>query len=227
MVLTDRSVTSRTVEQHIESVTHHSVSARTIRRRLQQSGLSARRSLLGLPLTQNHRRLLRQWCDERRMWAAEWNEVVFTDESRMCLQHHDGRIRVWRHRGETMLNSCVMHHHTGPAPGIMVWGGIGYHFRTPLVRIAGTLNSQRYISEIELFPWPARSPDLSPIENMWSMVAQRLTQITPPAATPDQLWQRVEASWSAVPQEPIQSLFESMPRRVAAVISNNGGYSGY
>ncbi|GFV89331.1 uncharacterized protein TNCV_4151511 [Trichonephila clavipes] len=36
---------------------------------------------------------------------------------------------------------------------------------------------------------------------MWSMVAQRLTQITPPAATPNQLWQRVEAAWSAVPQE--------------------------
>ncbi|GFT52410.1 transposable element Tcb1 transposase [Trichonephila clavipes] len=156
------------------------------------------------------------------MWVAEWNEVVFSDESRICLQHHNGRIRVWRHRGERMLN--VMHRHTGPAPGIMVWGGIGYHSRTPLVRIAGTLNSQRYISKIELLPWPARSLNLSPIENMWSMVAQRLTQITPPAATPDQLWQRVEAAWSAVPQEHIQSLFESMLRRVAAVISNNGGY---
>ncbi|GFU58912.1 uncharacterized protein TNCV_2798631 [Trichonephila clavipes] len=41
-----------------------------------------------------------------------------------------------------------MHRHTGPAPGIMVWGGIGYHSRTPLVRIAGTLNSLRYISEV-------------------------------------------------------------------------------
>ncbi|GFV68268.1 transposable element Tcb1 transposase [Trichonephila clavipes] len=59
---------------------------------------------------------------------------------------------------------------------------------------------------IELLPWPARFPDLLPIENMWSMVVQRLTQITPPAATPDQLWQRVEATWSAVPQEHIQSL---------------------
>ncbi|GFU96374.1 transposable element Tcb1 transposase [Trichonephila clavipes] len=56
---------------------------------------------------------------------------------------------------------------------------------------------------IELLSWPARSLDLSPIENMWSMIAQRLTQITPPAATPDQLWQRVEAAWSAVPQEHI------------------------
>ncbi|GFV14322.1 transposable element Tcb1 transposase [Trichonephila clavipes] len=122
-----------------------------------------------------------------------------------------------------MLNSCVMQRHNGPEPGIMVWDGIGCHSRTPQVRIAGTLNSQRYISEvlepvvlpdlqglataifqqdnarphvarifqrffvnhqIELLPWPARSPYLSPIEKMWSMVAQRLTQITPPAVPP-------------------------------------------
>ncbi|GFT39825.1 transposable element Tcb1 transposase [Trichonephila clavipes] len=73
MAVMDRSVTSRTIAQHIESITHHSVSARTIRRRLQQSGLSARLPLLGLPLTQNHRRLRRKWRDERRIWMAEWN----------------------------------------------------------------------------------------------------------------------------------------------------------
>ncbi|GFY06309.1 transposable element Tcb1 transposase [Trichonephila clavipes] len=92
MAETDLSVTSRTIAQHIESLTHHSVSASTIQRHLQQSGLSASRPMLGLPLTQNHRCLRHQWCDERRMWAAEWNEVAFTDESRICLQHHDGRI---------------------------------------------------------------------------------------------------------------------------------------
>ncbi|GFT73182.1 transposable element Tcb1 transposase [Trichonephila clavipes] len=87
-----------------------SLSARTIERRLQQSGLTARRPLLGLPLTQNHRRLRRQWSDERRMWTAEWNEVVFTDESRICnttmfgFQSRDTVERMpW--------NSCVMHRH--------------------------------------------------------------------------------------------------------------------
>ncbi|GFY02124.1 hypothetical protein TNCV_5099851 [Trichonephila clavipes] len=92
MAVTDRSCISRTAAQHIESVTHHSVSVCTIRHRLQRSGLSARRLLLGLPLTQNHRCLRRQYCDERRMWAAEWNKFVFTDESRIFLQHHDGWI---------------------------------------------------------------------------------------------------------------------------------------
>ncbi|GFY34651.1 transposable element Tcb1 transposase [Trichonephila clavipes] len=118
IAVTDCSVTSRNVAQQIESVTHHSVSARIIRRHLQQSGISARRPLLGLPLTQNHRRLRHPWCDERRMWVAEWNEVVFTDESCICLQHHDGRIRAWRHRGEDVEQlryapphwSCTVHY---------------------------------------------------------------------------------------------------------------------
>ncbi|GFT07959.1 uncharacterized protein TNCV_873821 [Trichonephila clavipes] len=36
----------------------------------------------------------------------------------------------------------------GLAPGIMIWGGIGFHCRTLLVRIPGTLNCQRYMSEV-------------------------------------------------------------------------------
>ncbi|GFV77223.1 transposable element Tcb1 transposase [Trichonephila clavipes] len=126
-----------------------------------------------------------------------------------------------------MLNSCVMHRYTGPAPGIM--GLATAIFQQDNARLHVACIVQRFFvnHQIELLPWTARSPDISPIENMWSMVAQRLTQITPPDATPDQLWQRVEAAWSAVPQEHIQSLFESMPRHVKAGISNNGGYSGY
>ncbi|GFY12775.1 transposable element Tcb1 transposase [Trichonephila clavipes] len=192
MAVTDHSVTSRTIAQHIESVTHHSVSARTVRRRLQQSGLSARRPLLGHPLTQNHRRLRCQWCYEKRMWLAEWNEVVFTEESRICLQHHDGRIRVWRHRGERMQNSCFMHRHTVLHRGLATAIFQQDNARPHVARIV-----QRFFvnHQIELLPWRARFPDLSPIENMWPMVDQRLTQITPPAATPDQLWQRVEAAF--------------------------------
>ncbi|GFW73900.1 transposable element Tcb1 transposase [Trichonephila clavipes] len=220
MAVTDRSVKSRTVAQHIASVTYHSVSARTIRRRLKQSGLSARRPLLGLPLTQNHRHRRRQWCDERRIWVAKWNEVVFTDESRICLQHHDGRTRVCQRYISEVLEPVVLPYLLGLATAIFQQDNARPHVARIFQRFF--INHQ-----IELLPWPARSPDLSPIGNMWSMVAQRLTQITPPFATSDQLWQRLNAAWSAVPQEHIQSLFESMPRRVAAVISSNDGYSGY
>ncbi|GFX06142.1 transposable element Tc1 transposase [Trichonephila clavipes] len=62
----DRRITHMAVmdfaasSQQIQSVTHHLQSACTIRRRLLQSGTSARRPLLRLPLTGNHKRLRRQ-----------------------------------------------------------------------------------------------------------------------------------------------------------------------
>ena len=84
-----------------------------------------------------------------------------------------------------------------------------------------------FTHQIELLPWPACSSDLSPIENVWPLIAERQARDTPPAATPDQLWQYVEASWTATPQQNIQSLFDSMPRRVAAVIASNGGNTNY
>ncbi|GFX30062.1 transposable element Tcb1 transposase [Trichonephila clavipes] len=61
MTVMDHAATSRIIAQQIQSVTHHSVSDRNIRRRLQQSGISVGYLLLRLPLTENHRRLRRQW----------------------------------------------------------------------------------------------------------------------------------------------------------------------
>ncbi|GFX43756.1 hypothetical protein TNCV_4110351 [Trichonephila clavipes] len=55
----DRVATSRT--QQTQSVTYHSMSSRTIRRRLQLSGKSARCPLLRVG---NHRRLRHQWYDD-------------------------------------------------------------------------------------------------------------------------------------------------------------------
>ncbi|GFV07050.1 uncharacterized protein TNCV_1850541 [Trichonephila clavipes] len=107
-----------------------------------------------------------------------------------------------------MLN--VMHRHTGPAPGIMAWGGIDIT-RTP---------SSTHC-RLNCFPWPARSESFADRKH----VVHGCSTIDPdytPAATPDQLWQRVEAAWSAAPKNTSKVFFESMLRRVAAVISNNG-----
>ncbi|MBJ5486895.1 hypothetical protein JGG36_24205 [Salmonella enterica subsp. enterica serovar Meleagridis] len=100
--MTDRTATSRTLAQELVCAAQQPVSASTIRRRLQQQGLVARSPLLRLPLTLHHRRMLLQWCVERRTWTTEWHDIIFSDESRLCLQHHDGRIRMWRHRRERL-----------------------------------------------------------------------------------------------------------------------------
>ncbi|GFW24772.1 transposable element Tcb1 transposase [Trichonephila clavipes] len=79
-----------------------------------------------------------------------------------------------------MLNSCIMHRHTDPVPGIMGLATAIFQQDNARPHVARIVQRFFVNHQIELLSWPARSPDLSPIDNMWYMVAQRLTQITPP-----------------------------------------------
>ncbi|GFS78237.1 transposable element Tcb2 transposase [Trichonephila clavipes] len=77
------------------------VPSRTIRRRLAKGHLGSLRPLRGLPLTPTYRCLCLEWCRTRGNWtAAEWNQVVFSDESKFNLSSDDNRVRAWRSRGE-------------------------------------------------------------------------------------------------------------------------------
>ncbi|GBM36206.1 hypothetical protein AVEN_97573-1 [Araneus ventricosus] len=68
------------------------VTQRTVTNRLLQGQLRARRPISCIPLTPNHCRLRREWCQARAHWRTEWGAVVFYDESRFCLGASDGRV---------------------------------------------------------------------------------------------------------------------------------------
>ncbi|GFR66466.1 transposable element Tc1 transposase [Elysia marginata] len=87
------------------------ISANTVRRRLSTSGLCARRPYIGPIPTQRHRHQRMQtmlWAQEHAVWdRIQWRSVVFSDESRFCIDHADGRVRVWRRSGERYQADCV------------------------------------------------------------------------------------------------------------------------
>jgi hypothetical protein len=75
--------------------------------------------------------------------------VLFTDESRFCLDFHDGRRRVWRQKNERFKNCCVAEHDRFDGGSVMVWGGISYDSSTDLYVIRnGSLTGIRYRDEI-------------------------------------------------------------------------------
>ena len=80
---------------------------------------------------------------------------------------------------------------------------------------------------VSLFPWPARLPDMSPIELVWDIVGRRLIHQAPPAPTLDSVWTRIQTAWRDIPQEDIQGLFDSMPRRIETLIAAHGGFTPY
>ena len=75
--------------------------------------------------------------------------------------------------------------------------------------------------------WPAQSPDLNPIEHLWSHLKKKLEEYENPPTGITDLWKRVEKEWNNIPASVCQNLIESMPRRVAAVLGAKGGYTKY
>ena len=55
------------------------------------TGLSARRPAQRIPLSPTHKDRRKQWCLEHVSWTSEWDGVLWTDESRFCLDFADGR----------------------------------------------------------------------------------------------------------------------------------------
>ena len=79
---------------------------------------------------------------------------------------------------------------------------------------------------VKLFEgWPRNSPDLNPIENLWSQMKnlQRHKRATSIAG----LKRIAKKVWDNITPEYLQSLYESMPRRMQAVVNAQGGHTKY
>ncbi|UYV73460.1 hypothetical protein LAZ67_10003424 [Cordylochernes scorpioides] len=140
--------TCTAILQHVQDTLDHSISTRTISRRLVANGLHSCRPLRRLPLTPPNRRQRLEWCRARSTWMTEWHRVVFSDESRFCLSSDSRRVSVWRRRGERSNPAAIVERPTVRQRGIMVWGAIAYDSRSPLLRIQGTMTAQRYVDDV-------------------------------------------------------------------------------
>ncbi|GFS71314.1 uncharacterized protein TNCV_5050581 [Trichonephila clavipes] len=105
-------------------------------------------------------------------------------------------------------------------------GGIAYDSRSTLIVMRGALTGQRYVDNIlrpHTLPWPARSPDLSPVEHVWDQLKRQM----PSCHSVHDLKLAVQDLWAHLPQDNIRCLINSMPDHVASCIAAGGGPTRY
>ncbi len=70
--------------------------------------------------------------------------------------------------------------------------------------------------DVGVLDCPANSPDLHPIENLWSIVKRKMRNKRPNNA--DEQKATVKETWASIPPQQCHKLITSMPRRIEAVI---------
>ena len=96
-----------------------------------------------------HRHIVarKQWANVHREWGmCEWGKVIFSDESTFTIKPAALRKRVWRKKGERYRTVNLVPTFKSGYQSISVWAAFSLYGRTPLVRIEGNLNQQKYVT---------------------------------------------------------------------------------
>lgn len=89
--------------------------------------------------------------------------------------------------------------------------------------------TRAYIQDVGIvaMEWPARSPDLNPIEHIWDELKRRVRERNPAPTRIQDLQAAIQEEWEAIPQETIRKIIRSMKNRLRAVIKARGGNTHY
>ncbi len=117
----------------------------------------------------------------------------------------------------TAVYQEVLEHFMLPAAD-QLYGDADFIFQQDLAPAHSAKATSTWFKDhgIPVLNWPANSPDLNPIENLWGIVKRKMPYARPNNA--EELKATIRATWALITPEQCHRLIDSMPRRIAAVI---------
>jgi transposase/arsenate reductase-like glutaredoxin family protein len=163
----------------------------------------------------------------RRPRGCRYNEK-YTQKT-VC--HREKSIVIWgaiKSNGERSLVLCNGNINATKYQSILQQGlftiynnqEIFVHDNAPCHTARSTVDFLEKYGVCTMNDWPAMSPDLNIIENMWAKLKRQLAQER--INTLGNLWPSVQRLFNEIPSEFIKKLFDSIPLRINYVLRNKG-----
>ena len=90
---------------------------------------------------------------------------------------------------------------------------------------ANATKAQFVDNSVPVMEWPSQSPDLNPIENLWSILEQRSKKRR--VNTKEGFIAELRKEWNELYEDLLFTLSDSIPRRIEAVLAVNGWMTKY
>ena len=180
---------------------------------------------------------------ERRATVWRMRNERFAD---VCIAEHDryggGSFMVWAGisaQGKTDLHVIdngtlkagryvneILDVHVRPYAGAI---GPDFILMDDNARAHRARITNRYLEQAAIvrLDWPARSPDLNPIEHAWDMLQKAISSRQVQPATVRELREALIEEWAQLPQHKLRRLIGSMRRRCQAEINAQGHHTRY
>ena len=84
-----------------------------------------------------------------------------------------------------------------------------------------------FLQDRNVLPWPAKSPDLNPIEHVWDLLDRRVTARAIPPRNVRKLAAALVEEWGKISQQELANVVHSIRRRCTAVLNAAGSHTRY
>lgn len=191
------------------------------------------------------------WSDEMSIrlgpqgqhWVQRPIGEAFTREYSVAVVKHPPKIHVWGCFSSQGVGRIHVFHENldGPmykeilkkhlmASADMFWKSGVWHFQQDndpkhTSKVVSEYLREKLFIEDYLIEWPPYSPDLNPIENLWSDLKKRVE--THHCKNVEELEEAVKKEWERTDKDYCKKLVDSMPTRISQVLEYNGGATKY
>ncbi len=196
-----------------------------------------------------HKKACNQFAEDKQTKDMDyWNHVLWSDETKINLFGPDGVKHVWWPPGEEYKYKCVLPTVKHGGASVMVWGCVSaadlycdilkQSMFPSLRRLSRRAvfqhdNDHKHTSKtttallkklrVKVTDWPSMSPDLSPIEHLWVILKWKVEERR--VSNIYRLCDVIMEEWKRNPVAACEALVNSMPKRVKAVLENNGDHT--